>query len=79
ETTYKFRYFQSEGEGILTYRGKAVPVNRFQEIGSDNFVLTYQSRCDDQQQLDFVFENSFGKRVEYTVSFGGESVEENEE
>jgi hypothetical protein len=79
ETTYKFRYFQSEGEGILTYRGKAVPVNRFQEIGSDNFVLTYQSRCDDQQQLDFVFENSFGKRVEYTVAFSGESVEEDKE
>jgi hypothetical protein len=42
-------------------------------------VLTYQSLCDNQQQLDFVFENSFGKRVEYTVGFGGESVEENEE
>jgi hypothetical protein len=76
ETAYKFRYFQSEGEGILIYRGKTVPVNRFQEIGSDNFVLTYQSQCDDQQQLDFVFENSFGKRVEYTVSFGGKEETE---
>jgi hypothetical protein len=63
----------------LSYRGKAVSVNRFQEIGSDNFVLTYQSRCDDRQQLDFIFENSFGKRVEYTVAFSGESVKENEE
>ena len=60
-------------------RGSYVPVNRFQEIGSDNFALTCQSPCDDQQQLDFVFENSFGRRVEYTVAFGGESVEENEE
>jgi hypothetical protein len=79
ETTYRFRYFQSEGEGILTYRGKTVPVNRFQEIGSDNFVLTYQSLCDDRQQLDFVFEDSFGRRVEYTIAFSGESVEEKEE
>jgi hypothetical protein len=63
----------------LTYRGKAVPVNRFQEIGSDNFVLTYQSLCDDRQQLDLVFEDSFGRRIEYTVTFGEESVEENEE
>jgi hypothetical protein len=79
ETAYKFRYFQSEGEGILTYRGKAIPMNRFQDIGSDNFVLTYQSRCDDQQQLDFVFENSFGRRLDCTIAFGGESVVENEE
>jgi hypothetical protein len=56
-----------------------VPVNRFQEIGSDNFVLTYQSSYDDQQQLDFVFENNFGQRVEYSIVFGGKSVEENEE
>jgi hypothetical protein len=76
ETTYKFRYFQSEGTGILTYKGNTVPVNRFQEIGSDNFVLTYQSSCDDQQQLDFVFENNFGQRVEYTSPVGGESAKE---
>jgi hypothetical protein len=63
----------------LTYRGKTVPVNRFQEIGSDNFVLAYQSLCDDRQQLDFVFENSFGRRLDCTVAFGGESVEKNEE
>jgi hypothetical protein len=79
EAAYKFRYFQSEGEGILNYKGKAVPVNRFQEIGSDNFILTYQSRCEDQQQLDFVFEDSFGKRVEYTIAFMGERTEKEPE
>jgi hypothetical protein len=74
-TRYRFRYFQSEGEGILSYRGKALPVNRFHDIESDNFVLTYQSSCEDQQQLDFVFEDSFGKRMEYTVAFSGEQAE----
>jgi hypothetical protein len=78
ETTYKFRYFQSEGEGILSYKGEAVPMNRFREIETDGFVLVYQSTCDDRQQLDFVFENSFDKRVEYTVAFGGESAESGE-
>jgi len=73
ETKYRFRYFQSEGEGLLSYRGKTVPMNRFQDIESDNFVLTYQSLCDDQQQLDFVFEDSFGKRVEYIINFSGEN------
>jgi hypothetical protein len=75
EASYRFRFFQSEGEGVLSYGGKAIPVNRFQDISADNFVLTYQSLCDDQQQLDFVFENTFGRRVEYTVAFSGESEE----
>jgi hypothetical protein len=79
EAAYKFRYFQSEGGGILNYRGKAVPMNRFQDIGSDNFVLTYQSLCDDQQQLDFVFEDSFGRRVEYSITFSSEQTEKEPE
>jgi hypothetical protein len=74
-TSYKFRYFQSEGEGKLSsYYGDEIPMNRFQNILSNNFVLYYESRCEEQQQLDFVFEDNFGQRVEYTVSFGGESV-----
>jgi hypothetical protein len=40
--------------------------------------LTWQSLCADQQ-LDFVFEDSFGRRVEYTVAFSGESAEAKEE
>jgi hypothetical protein len=80
ETAYKFRYFQSEGEGRLTDSyGTAIPVNRFRDISSDDFVLYYRSECEEQQQLDFVFEDNFGRRMEYTVSFGGESVEKNEE
>jgi hypothetical protein len=80
EAAYRFRYFQSEGEGLLSYRGKAIPVNRFQEIISDNFVLTYQSLCDDQQQLDFVFvEESSGRQVEYTIAFSSEQTEKEPE
>jgi hypothetical protein len=76
EAAYRFRYFQSEGEGILSYKGEAVPMNRFREIETDGFVLVYQSTCDDRQQLDFVFEDSAGQRVEYTVAFAGESAKE---
>jgi hypothetical protein len=80
EAAYRFRYFQSEGEGILSYRGKTVPMNRFQDIGSDNFVLTYQSRCDDQQQLDFVFvENTSGRQVKYSILFSSEQTEKETE
>jgi hypothetical protein len=74
-TSYKFRYFQSEGSGILTYKDKTIPVNRFQDIASDDFVLTYQCTCKDQQQLDFVFFDNFGKRVDYSVRFASERTE----
>jgi hypothetical protein len=80
EAAYRFRYFQSEGEGTLSYKGKVLPVNRFQEITSDNFVLTYQSLCDDQQQLDFVFvESIFGRQVEYSILFSSEQTEKEPE
>jgi hypothetical protein len=79
-TRYKFRYFQSKGQGILNYKGEAVPVNRFRDIDSDNFVLVYQSISgNEQQQLDFVFEDSSGKRVEYSISFDGETADREEE
>ncbi|MDR3246866.1 MAG: DUF3872 domain-containing protein [Prevotellaceae bacterium] len=79
-TTYKFRYFQSDGKGILSNsKGDAIPMNRFQEIENDDFVLTYQCQSEELQQLDFVFENNFGQRVEYSVKFSGERTTEKEE
>lgn len=77
--TYKFRYFQSEGEGSLKDgKGKVIPVNRFQSIASDNFVLTYTNLAEEQAQLDFVFEDNFGQRVEYTVTFAGKRTDDEE-
>jgi hypothetical protein len=76
EAAYKFRYFQSEGEGVLSYRNKAVPMNRFQKIASDDFVLSYTNHAEGQIQLDFVFENNFGRRVEYSIAFSGEQQAE---
>ncbi len=79
-TTYKFRYFQSEGEGMLTNdKGQIIPVNRFQSIASDDFVLTYTNLAEEQAQLDFVFEDNFGQRVEYTVTFAGKRTDEEKE
>lgn len=79
-TSFKFRYFQSEGEGILsTDKGKIIPVNRFQSIVSDDFVLTYINLAEEQVQLDFVFEDNFGQRVEYTVQFAGKRTDEGKE
>ncbi|MDR0506854.1 MAG: DUF3872 domain-containing protein [Dysgonamonadaceae bacterium] len=77
--SYKFRYFQSEGEGLLSYKGNNVPMNRFQNIDCDNFVLMYEAKCEGQQVLDFVFEDSFGKKVEYSIAFSGEKTEKETE
>jgi hypothetical protein len=78
-TTYQFRYFQSEGEGLLTdSKGKIITMNRFQSIASDNFILKYTNLSEDQAQLDFVFEDSFGQQVEYAVKFSGKRTDEEE-
>jgi hypothetical protein len=71
-TTYRFRFFQSEGEGLLSYKGKTIPMNRFQNIETNDFALSYQSLSDNQQRLDFVFENNFGRRMDYSIAFSGE-------
>ncbi|GHU57486.1 conjugal transfer protein [Bacteroidia bacterium] len=76
---YRFRFFQSEGEGILSYKGKILPVNRFQEIKTDNFILTYTNSSDEQVQLDFVFEDSFNRRMEYSIAFAGSRTEKEPE
>ena len=79
-TSYKFRYFQSEGEGTLKNdKEKALAMNRFHAISSDNFVLNYKCLVEEQQQLDFVFEDSFGKQVEYSVKFTGKRTQEEKE
>ncbi len=79
-TTYKFRYFQSEGEGMLTNnKGQTIPVNRFQPIAADDFVLTYTNLAEEQAQLDFVFEDNFGQRVEYTITFAGKRTDDEKE
>ncbi|MDR2970073.1 MAG: DUF3872 domain-containing protein [Tannerellaceae bacterium] len=79
ETQFRFRYFVSEGEGALTCKGQPISVNRFQEIDADDFVLTWQCLTDEAQRLDFVFEDSFGKRIEYTIEFASEQTEEKPE
>ncbi|MDR0429750.1 MAG: DUF3872 domain-containing protein [Tannerellaceae bacterium] len=75
-TAYKFRYFQSAGKGVLTdSKGKSIPVNRFQDIPSDDFTLIYQCTGEEQQQLDFVFMDNFGQVVEYTIAFNSKRTE----
>ncbi|MEG2340029.1 MAG: TraQ conjugal transfer family protein [Odoribacter sp.] len=74
--TYSFRYFQLDGIGTLTDdAGNPYPMNRFHAITNDEFTVLYQSNCKDAQTLDFVFQDNFGREVEYSVSFQNESQE----
>ena len=73
-TTYSFRYFQSDGKGILTNdAGNPFAVNRLYPINDDRFKLLYRSECNETQTLDFVFTDSFGKEFEYSISFQNDS------
>ena len=74
EAYYSFRYFQSDGKGILTDdKGRALTMNRLHSLTNDVFTLLYQSACSESQQLDFVFVDNFGREVEYSVAFQNET------
>lgn len=64
---------------LTSSKGQIIPVNRFQPIASDDFVLTYTNLAEEQTQLDFVFEDNFGQRVEYTITFAGKRTDDKEE
>ena len=44
-----------------------------------SIILNYKCLVEEQQQLDFVFEDNFGQRVEYTVKFTGARTDEDTE
>jgi hypothetical protein len=73
KTRYAFRYFQSDGDGILMdSSGVPFAVNRFYKLDKLLFTLLYRSECTETQTLDFVFTDNFGNKVEYTVVFQNE-------
>lgn len=80
ETAFKFRYFQMEGKGTLyDSRRQRLSMNTLYKIDKDDFVLVYQSDSDETQQLDFVFFDNFGKKVDYSIKFGTFNEKEEEE
>lgn len=73
-TTYSFRYFQSDGKGVLMNdAGNPFAVNRLYPLNDDVFKLLYRSECNETQTLDIVFVDSVGKEFEYSISFQNDS------
>lgn len=75
DASYSFRYFQSDGKGVLTDdTGEHYAVNRYYPLRKDVFKMLYRSDCEETQTLDFVFRlDNFGKEVEYSISFQNNS------
>lgn len=51
---------------LTTNKGQIIKVNLFQPIASDDFVLTYTNLAEEQDELDFVCEDNFEQRVEFS-------------
>ncbi|MDE7074653.1 MAG: DUF3872 domain-containing protein [Odoribacter sp.] len=70
DTRYSFRYFQSDGKGVLMNdKGEQYVMNRYYPLNADVFKMLYRSKCTEGQTLDFVFMDNFGLTVEYSVAF----------
>jgi hypothetical protein len=72
ETAYKFRYFRSEGTGTLSDSyGTTIPVNRFRNIPSDDFVLYYSdNRQQRRNRNGRKISSVFNQKSESNVSSG---------
>lgn len=76
-TRYYIRYFQPDGDGILSFEDDRVltPNDTF-ELPGETFRLYYTSSSTDQQVIDCVFFDSFGTEFELSFSFNNDSKEE---
>ncbi len=76
DTRFQFRYFQEDGTGkLFDDKGRQYDMNRFYSLDSDNFTMLYQSDCNENQKLSLVFQDSFGKKVEYLIEFDSDRIE----
>lgn len=74
---YQFRYFQSQGKGkLFDGEGRQCDMNCLYLIPSDEFRMFYQSDVKDSHKLDFTFIDSFGNKVEYSITLQNEGAEE---
>ena len=79
EASYRIRYFQNEGSGVLKLNENTVlmPNERY-TLNQDKFSLFYTSQCAEQQSFDIYIEDDFGQTVQRTFSFTNEKKKEEE-
>ena len=80
ETEFFISYFQPDGKGILRMDdGTVFAPNDFYPLKRETFRFYYTSETTDQQQIDVYVYDSFGQRVDVSLSFQNDSDKENEE
>ncbi len=71
---FTFRYFQSEGSGVLASDTATLDMDREYRVASDGKItLHYTSNCETAQRLDFIFIDPLGNRKDYTVRFSAQT------
>ena len=79
-TTYKFRYFQPDGAGILRIEDSEPFLhNDYYDLTKESFRFFYTSQSEDQQVIDIYFFDSEGNSFTLRFEFNNENVEEEEE
>lgn len=74
---YTFRYFQSEGKGMLRLdKGIALKPNDRYPLTREEFRLYYTSQSADRKTIDVYIEDNFGKVQQLAFSFNNKKAEE---
>jgi len=75
---YFVRYFQTDGQGVLTLDSRRLLPNDGYELKKDEFRMYYTSDCEEQQVIDLTFYDSFRKQVSVKFTFSNDAKQENE-
>lgn len=78
-TTYKLRYFQSDGKGILKLDdGTVFMPNDYYDLERETFRLYFTAGSDEQNNINIYFFDNQGNSYTLNFSFNNDSKEEND-
>jgi len=79
-TIYRFRYFQSDGYGILRMNDSEVfKPNDYYDLTEESFRFYYTSQSNEQQVIDIYFFDNFGNTNTLSFTFNHNSDREEKE
>ena len=78
-TSYKLRYFQTDGKGTLTLDdGTVFLPNDYYDLNSESFRLYFTAGLDEQNNIDIYFFDNQGNSFTLSFSFNYDSKEDQE-
>lgn len=80
EAAYRFRYFQTDGEGILQMdESEPFLPNDYYDLTKESFRFYYTSLSDEQQVIDIYFFDNRGNSYTLSFTFNNDNEKEEEE